>query len=813
MGDFRIEKQLALEEEAIQLGIDAYRKAVREDDLADTDVGIRLMKRCMIPLMAALKEFKSDSNIYGRLKDVKKFFHRFKNEEIAYITTKAVLNSMSGAEPVQRVAIKIAGMLKDHLEYENFKEQHPNYLAVVERNLKTDHIGHKRAVIMRAKNKLMDEAAHWSEVDRLHIGMKCIELMIESTGIIEKEQSLFAGIAKGDKFNSFRLVAVPEVMEWIEKAHEKCELLNPHYLPMVMSPKRWESVFGGGFYTNEYTNTFKLVKTRDSEGLYELNDVEMPEVYYAINRVQETPWRINKKVYGVMKEIWQSGSSLGDVPVQDDEPLPARPWDSDEEFEMLKKENIQVIKDWKLAATKAYEKRIVLRSKRLAMAQKIFIADKFVDEPEIYFVWVMDWRGRMYPVQPYVNPQADDTGKGLLEFARGVKLGERGLYWLKVHAANCYGYDKVSFDERVKWVDEHMEHIYDSADNPLDGLRFWCEADSPFQFLAVCFELRQAKDKGIETESFMPVAMDGSCNGLQNFSAMLRDEVGGAAVNLIPSDTPKDIYGIVAEVVSKEVVKDAAEGNELAQLWVGKIDRKIAKRNVMTFPYGAKQYGFKGQLLAELKDRSTPEQNYLNVKDNFAPANYLAAKMYTGIGSVVIAAANAMKWLQEVSKIVTKADKAIRWTTPIGFQAKQLYLKQDILRVATFWGDIRLQLSLNVDSNKLNKMKMANGISPNFVHSLDASHLMKTINRSYEMGIRAFSMVHDSYGTHAANIDKLARYLRETFVEQYSQDVLENFKKEVEQQLPEELAAQIPVLPAKGSLDLEAVKDSQYFFA
>ena len=44
--------------------------------------------------------------------------------------------------------------------------------------------------------------------------------------------------------------------------------------------------------------------------------------------------------------------------------------------------------------------------------------------------------------------------------------------------------------------------------------------------------------------------MDGSCNGLQNFSAMLRDEVGGKAVNLIPSDKPQDVY--------MEVVKSLA---------------------------------------------------------------------------------------------------------------------------------------------------------------------------------------------------------------------------------------------------------------
>src|SRR3546814_17064020 len=46
--------------------------------------------------------------------------------------------------------------------------------------------------------------------------------------------------------------------------------------------------------------------------------------------------------------------------------------------------------------------------------------------------------------------------------------------------------------------------------------------------------------------SRIPVALDGSCSGLQHFSAMLRDEEGGAAVNLLPAERPQDVYkGVV----------------------------------------------------------------------------------------------------------------------------------------------------------------------------------------------------------------------------------------------------------------------------
>ena len=41
------------------------------------------------------------------------------------------------------------------------------------------------------------------------------------------------------------------------------------------------------------------------------------------------------------------------------------------------------------------------------------------------------------------------------------------LHRMKIHLANLYGYDKGTFDERVNFVHEHLDDIYDSAENPL----------------------------------------------------------------------------------------------------------------------------------------------------------------------------------------------------------------------------------------------------------------------------------------------------------------------------------------------------------
>src|SRR5690606_29900918 len=122
-----------------------------------------------------------------------------------------------------------------------------------------------------------------------------------------------------------------------------------------------------------------------------------------------------------------------------------------------------------------------------------------------------------------------------------------------------------------------------------------------------------------------------------------------------------------------------------------------------------------------------------------------------------------MDWLQDIAKLTARAGNYLEWVTPAGFLVRQQYFKPEGKVIRTFWGTarIRVRLSLNVDTNILDARRQTSGISPNFVHSMDASHLMLTVNKALDEGITSFAMVHDSYGTHAADIGKLGRILRE----------------------------------------------------
>ena len=122
----------------------------------------------------------------------------------------------------------------------------------------------------------------------------------------------------------------------------------------------------------------------------------------------------------------------------------------------------------------------------------------------------------------------------------------------------------------------------------------WREANKPWQFLKWCFEWAGYLEQGFNFASRMPVALDGSYSGIQHFSGMLRDAVGGRAVNLIPTEKPSDTYQKVADLVNKKLeerICEAGEDKKLAQECFSlNIDRKTTKKQVMTLPYGATSF-------------------------------------------------------------------------------------------------------------------------------------------------------------------------------------------------------------------------------
>ena len=170
-----------------------------------------------------------------------------------------------------------------------------------------------------------------------------------------------------------------------------------------------------------------------------------------------------------------------------------------------------------------------------------------------------------------------------------------------------------------------------------------------------------------------------------------------------------------------------------------------------------------------------------------------------------------MSWLQKVARLLSDQKTPVFWTTPLGFPVRQAYYSQaeTVLRTKMM-GRIRIRST----TSRIDKRRQANGISPNFVHALDATCLFMTIHYCKQHNINSFAMVHDSFGTHAADQEQMNICLREAFRDLYSQvDPLEDFLESVLPLIPEKLHHKIPELPQKGKLDINDVINADYFFS
>ena len=118
---------------------------------------------------------------------------------------------------------------------------------------------------------------------------------------------------------------------------------------------------------------------------------------------------------------------------------------------------------------------------------------------------------------------------------------------------------------------------------------------------------------------------------------------------------------------------------------------------------------------------------------------------------------------------------------------------------------------LRVDdgTQEVDKRAQRNGFPPNFVHSVDSSHMMQTASACYRNNV-TFAAVHDSFWTHAATTERMSEILREEFVNLYRHDLLADLKKDLQERHP---LLKFPEMPKKGKLNIDEVLNARFFFS
>lgn len=814
-----LREQLAWEKEMVNLGVARFRnqetKALERKDYTGTNGGKRLLTGYLSQVSEFIAHYCAGNNPNGRRRSkYASMVALVAPDKIAMFALGEIVRCVYTEASVVDVAHRIGVMIEDELRFTAFELAKPELFSHLQRDLdsrNSENYRHRHRVLTHSMNKHNIEWASWGNDTCAGVGALVLGLTLEATDLVSKET-----IRKGRKAQVV-LRATPEVMEWVEKSDEAIAVMMPDRMPCLIPPDDWTDPWNGGYHLPRLRSNTPLVKVRrgfsKAPSNVLLSEAEMGQVLSAVNAMQRTAWQINQPVLDALQAVWEANLGIGMPPSQPYE-VPACPF---VKGQVLSEPEQERLNDWKVEAREVHALEQHRQGLVLSVARTMRIGEMLRARDEFYYVYQLDFRSRTYSATSGVSPQGDDVSKGVLQFARAKELGPDGMYWLCVHGANKFGTDKCSNDDRVAWIEERRDQWIMAASDPVGYRDAWKDADKPYQFLAFCIEYAAAVEVGPTFKSRLPIALDGSCNGLQHFSAMLRDLRGGAAVNLLPGDTPSDIYQDVADVATRELER-LAQGSDdeatAARNWLALftrlgykgMPRKASKKPVMTLPYGATQQACTGSLFSwymEHRIKFFPEGTA------FKHCIFMSQILWDSIGKVVVAARAAMDWIQKAASMVAKAGLPLIYTNYLGFPVYQGSRKNDVVQVQARVGGSRSKLNVVVEKDEIDSRKQRQGSSPNLVHNTDAPHMHMCINAGVEYGIEDFAMVHDDFGVHACYITKWNQIIREQFVELHTKwDVLAEFKAALELQS----GLTLPPLPDKGSLDLAKVLESKYFF-
>jgi DNA-directed RNA polymerase len=615
---------------------------------------------------------------------------------------------------------------------------------------------------------------------------------------------------KKDKHRSYFLHAkdwnaIKQLMELVDT--EKCDMFPVNTPPPSWTGDAYHESTGISIIKKGYENALKYFESHD-----------MSYLINTLNKLNNTGWRINNSVFNVYKQCMHTE---------------VNPFKFTKEIDPIKRASLII------------EAEAIQR-----------LAEKHLDKT-FYHLYNLDFRGRIYPNTAFLHEQSSDNAKGILMLDEAVLLGKDGYYWLCVHTANVWGNDKVSLDDRVQWVQDNFDKLMEYVEDPL-SYTDWMSADKPFSFLASCYELSMianwvSEENTIESfPSCLPIYIDGSNNGVQHLVAMSQDDEVAPLVNLVPSELPGDVYMFIADKVWERLeakVKDlnketkdrfeevfntavslqrayenAPEKSERkslafqeAQRWRNqnrdlrekmfavywhniqdkKIQRKTVKRNVMTLGYGGTSYGMGQQVIEDTRDISP----YLRDKEHLWGA-LLGSLVHNTCYEELKGPAKMLRLFQTVADRANARKEHMNWISPItNFPVTQAYRKPTNKRTELKYGDEILKVQLQVwEETTVNESKQKTGAAPNIVHSLDAVHLTMCIHDAdYPV-----TVVHDSFGSHAGNMEKMFYHVREKFIELYESMPLESVLEQLKSS---------DLIPKKGSLNVRDVYKSDFAFA
>lgn len=662
---------------------------------------------------------------------------------------------------------------------------------------------------------IIEEDESFSRVDfeRAKVGNQLLHHVIAATGLIE--------IVTRRRTNFLKLTAVARNEYNVLRARAEYFVM-PQLQPLSVRPLDWAGLSDGGYYFHVHS-AIKVRPVTEWKRKYRARFETSPptKVLEALSHLQGTGYLINTEVQRRISLLLRGEHCQisTEASVGEDPNLP----------EII--DSTGEPDDSQLPSETPASKELIIQSLKLARLYQ-------ASGSPFYFAWQLDFRGRAYPIARSLGPQGSDCAHALLQFADGRPLSGDGEKWLALHGFNVLGVKlkEDTVERRLEWVRDNALDIRAVLKLDPASLEFWSGSKgdlrdfrkTAWRALAFC-EAWHMKDVG-DGAIGLPVAVDGTCNAIQHLAALTGDPQMAYETNMTGEPLRQDIYSKIAEELREKLRNDGTSADYqrfhqmMTEIGVDNplvaIDRGLCKQPVMTKPYGVTPQGIRDALRDEFWARYGGKGSKLeSFKERDKVYSYLGQLIRESVENYLEPATDLMGWLRRAAGRITKLGLPVTWETPLGLEVEQSYPVYEGDNLQTPLKRFNLgrkssDLAFQIPTDDIDPIKSRNAIVANFVHSLDATHMLMTTLAAKRAGIQSLRMVHDSYATHPNDMELFAKLLRQEFIALYQRhDPIGAFKARCDVVLAQQGQPPLEAPPPRGKYDVANVADAPHFYS
>ena len=336
-----------------------------------------------------------------------------------------------------------------------------------------------------------------------------------------------------------------------------------------------------------------------------------------------------------------------------------------------------------------------------------------------------------------------------------IDRNDRTAYWLAIDIANNAGKDKLSFEDRILWVQENFDNIFD-----IDA-----HFDSPWE----CRNAVQALRKHLNGETIAHrVYLDASNQALQLYAVLTGDRKTALTCNLANGSTMADAYQMLADSMNKKL-----EG-------IIVLTRTNCKFAVMTTMYGKADGSLEiiKDVMQHISDPTERVEAFAKkynmtmdtTKRGIAFVTELTTIFKESFAGIAPKALMAMEALTELNS--TLVANQYTWTLPDGFKVKYRVRKDIPIESKKFETKKGFPITLP-EMNKVvyDRNENSRAMSPNVVHSVDGFVAREMIRR---MNGKYITTIHDAFACHPSHCDMMIQNYKDILCEMLTGTLLQD---------------------------------------